>query len=127
MALRTPAIHDSFLPSQTQSVEHSPTATPHHTRAGTPVHGKLLDRSGREATETMAALNALIEPSHELPEETKLMRVSLVDGSAHISVATKLNFLVVYFIFNLGLTLYNKAVMIQVRKNRLFQGLDHQG
>lgn len=115
-----PAIHDSLLPSETQSVEHSPTATPHHTRAGTPIQGKLLDLRGREATETMAALSALVEPPHEMLEETKLMRVSLVDGSANISVATKLNFLVVYFIFNLGLTLYNKAVMIKARKNRHF-------
>lgn len=117
MSFKASALHGAFPPFQTQSVEHSPTATPHHTRAGTPIHEKLLDRSGNETKETMAALNALMKPSYGTPEETKLTRVSLVDGSADVSVATKLNFLLVYLIFNLGLTLHNKAVMIQVRAN----------
>lgn len=117
MSLQMSALHGSFPPSQTQSVEHSPTATPHHTRAGTPVHEKLLDRSGSETDETMAALNALIKPSGDNPQEAKMSRVSLADGSADVSFATKLNFLLAYLVFNLGLTLYNKAVMIQGRAN----------
>lgn len=123
MSLRMSALSDNFPPSQTQSVEHSPTATPHHTRAGTPIRGKLLDNSGTEATETMAALNALIKPSRGMPEEAEVTRVSIVDGSANVSIATKLNFLMIYFIFNLGLTLYNKAVMIKVRANLIFMVL----
>lgn len=123
MLLKMSALHDNFPPSQTQSVEHSPTATPHHTRAGSPIHGKLLDRSGRETNETLVALNALIEPCGAKHEETKTTRVSLVDGSARVSFATKLNFLMVYFLFNLGLTFYNKAVMIQVRADLQFEGL----
>ena len=118
LALRMSVLCDSFPPSEAQSVEHSPTPTPHPTRAGTPTHEKLLDRSGGAATtkETMAALNqALVQPQPAMLEETKTMRVSLVDGSAKVSVATKLNYLMLYFIFNLGLTLYNKAIMIKVR------------
>ena len=114
MSLKMSTLHGSLPPSQAQSVEHSPTATPHHTRAGTPTHDKLLQRSGTETNETMIALNALMRPSCGKPEETKMTRVSLIDGSADVSVATKINFLMVYLIFNLGLTLYNKAVMIQV-------------
>ena len=123
MSLKASALHGAFPPFHTQSVEHSPTATPHHTRAGTPIHGRLLDRSGTETKETMAALNALMKPSYGTSEETKLTRVSMVDGSADVSIATKLNFLMVYLIFNLGLTLYNKAVMIQVCAKPQFQGL----
>ena len=121
MSLHVPALRGTFPPFQTQSVEQSPTATPHHTRAGTPIHEKLLDRSGSETNETMAALNALMKPSHGKSEETKMTRVSHIDGSADVSLATKLNFLMVYLVFNLGLTLYNKAVMIQVCANSLFQ------
>lgn len=117
MSLKVSALHDTFPQSQAQSVEQSPTATPHHTRAGTPIHEQLLDSSDSETNETMAALNALMKPSHGKPEEMKMTRVSLVDGSADVSVATKLNFLAVYLIFNLGLILYNKAIMIQVRAN----------
>lgn len=111
MALRISSIYDSYLAS---SVEQSPTATPHHTRAGSPVRGKLLGHTDKEATQTVAALNALMNSAGEASEEMKMIRVSLADGSASVSVATKLKFLIVYFIFNLGLTLYNKAIMIKV-------------
>lgn len=122
MSLKASALHGAFPPFQTQSVEQSPTATPHHTRAGTPIHEKLLDRSGSETKETMAALNALMKPSYGTHEEMELTRVSLVDGSADVSVATKLNYLMIYLVLNLGLTLYNKAVMIQVCATPGFQG-----
>ena len=121
MSLHVSALRGTFPPFQTQSVEQSPTATPHHTRVGTPIHEKLLDRSGNETNETMAALNALMKPSPGKPEEIKMTRVSHIDGSADVSLATKLNFLMVYLLFNLGLTLYNKAVMIQVCANSSFR------
>jgi hypothetical protein len=115
MSLKMAAVHNSFSPCQTQSVEHSPTATPHHTRAGSPVRGMSLNHTQKEATETIAALNALIVSSGGLTEKKKMLRVGFVDGSSNVSFTTKLKFLMIYFIFNLGLTLYNKAIMIQVR------------
>ncbi|KAL9581300.1 MAG: hypothetical protein Q9212_003976 [Teloschistes hypoglaucus] len=42
-------------------------------------------------------------------------KVNALDGSASTSAASKIQILLVYFAFNLGLTLYNKAVMIKVR------------
>ncbi len=38
----------------------------------------------------------------------------VIDGSVYVSTAMKMKYLAVYFFFNLGLTLYNKAVMIKV-------------
>lgn len=43
-----------------------------------------------------------------------LVNVSATDGSSSVSTTSKLQILLVYFMFNLGLTLYNKAVMIMV-------------
>jgi hypothetical protein len=121
MPLKMASVHDNFSSCQTQSVEHSPTATPHHTRAGSPIRGMFHSHTQKEATETIAALNALIEPSGGLTEKTEMMRVGFVDGSSTVSFATKLKFLMIYFIFNLGLTLYNKAIMIQVRLTFIFR------
>ncbi|KAL8950739.1 MAG: hypothetical protein Q9222_003236 [Ikaeria aurantiellina] len=44
----------------------------------------------------------------------KKVQVSAIDGTASIPAAAKIQILLVYFAFNLGLTLYNKAVMIKV-------------
>lgn len=43
-----------------------------------------------------------------------LAKTSAIDGSSSVSTTSKLQILLVYFMFNLGLTLYNKAVMIMV-------------
>ncbi|KAL8687434.1 MAG: hypothetical protein Q9218_006391 [Villophora microphyllina] len=43
-----------------------------------------------------------------------LTKVNAMDGSSNTSTASKVQILMVYFAFNLGLTLYNKAVMIQI-------------
>ncbi|KAL9610202.1 MAG: hypothetical protein Q9167_005079 [Letrouitia subvulpina] len=45
------------------------------------------------------------------PAKDGLTRVGILDGSADVSTATKVRLIVIYFVFNLGLTLYNKAVM----------------
>lgn len=45
------------------------------------------------------------------PAKDSLIRVGILDGSADVSTATKFRLIVIYFVFNLGLTLYNKAVM----------------
>ncbi|KAL8703870.1 MAG: hypothetical protein Q9201_002959 [Fulgogasparrea decipioides] len=42
-----------------------------------------------------------------------LTKVHAIDGSSGTSTASKIQILLIYFAFNLGLTLYNKAVMIQ--------------
>ncbi|KAI4171407.1 MAG: hypothetical protein LQ343_004263 [Gyalolechia ehrenbergii] len=42
----------------------------------------------------------------------RLAKVNAIDGSSGISITSKVQILLTYFIFNLGLTLYNKAVMI---------------
>ncbi|KAL8838611.1 MAG: hypothetical protein Q9176_005008 [Flavoplaca citrina] len=42
-----------------------------------------------------------------------MAQVSSIDGSASVTVASKVQVLLIYFAFNLGLTLYNKAVMIK--------------
>ncbi|KAL8828987.1 MAG: hypothetical protein Q9170_006366 [Blastenia crenularia] len=41
-----------------------------------------------------------------------LAKVNAIDGSSSIPVASKVQILLLYFLLNLGLTLYNKAVMI---------------
>lgn len=43
-------------------------------------------------------------------------KVNALDGSGSTSTASKIQILLIYFAFNLGLTLYNKAVMIKVRE-----------
>ena len=43
--------------------------------------------------------------------------VSVVDGSYTVSTSTKINHLVQYFIANLALTLFNKALMNVVRSS----------
>lgn len=49
------------------------------------------------------------------PKDDGLARVSALDGSGSISSTSKIKVLLVYFMFNLGLTFYNKAVMIMVK------------
>lgn len=46
--------------------------------------------------------------------ENKLRSVSSTDGSERVSTFTKARYLIVYFIFNLALTLFNKALLIEV-------------
>ncbi|CAL8575140.1 hypothetical protein XPA_001082 [Xanthoria parietina] len=52
----------------------------------------------------------LIEEDEEVEE---MAQVSTIDGSASVTVASKVQVLLLYLAFNLGLTLYNKAVMIK--------------
>ena len=44
----------------------------------------------------------------------KLRSVSSTDGSERVSTFTKARYLIVYFVFNLALTLFNKALLIEV-------------
>lgn len=45
---------------------------------------------------------------------SKLRSVSSTDGSEKVSTFTKARYLIVYFVFNLALTLFNKALLIEV-------------
>lgn len=73
----------------------------------------------RNVTDRYTSLEAKIpDTSHgqvlansSSPSKDGLIRVGILDGSADVSTATKVRLILVYFVFNLGLTLYNKAVM----------------
>lgn len=104
------------------ALDCSPTPTPYHTRAGSPVRGISTPHTAEQAKETMEAINALMPEDSEVtdardaskPEKAELISVSIVDGSANVSAASKIVHLSIYFTFNLGLTLFNKAIMVQV-------------
>lgn len=120
--------------SQLQMLDRSPTATPVHTRSGSPTRGKAMPHTVQEAEDFIGKLNDLMGPNissepsatekpigsieptavSELDEKLVLKSVSATDGSATVSISTKIKYLVIYFAFNLGLTLFNKAVMIAV-------------
>ena len=90
-------------------LSESPTATPYQTRSGSPIHGPSVVHAIAEGSAAMAGVWSIWrcrQPSH--------VAVSVVDGSATIPAMTKFKYLVVYLAFNLAMTLYNKAVMIQV-------------
>ena len=120
--------------SQLLLLDRSPTATPVQTRSGSPTRADVLRHTVEEATEFMTKLNHIKKPamsSEPVAAETHtgskgpialaepdgklvLKSVSATDGSAADSTCTKVKYLIVYFVFNLGLTLFNKAVMIAV-------------
>lgn len=62
------------------------------------------------ATATFQKMKAL--PLSRIPARYD---AGVADGSAGVPTWTKCKYLAIYFLFNLGLTLYNKAVMVQVR------------
>lgn len=86
----------------------SPTPTPFHTRSATPALGSPVETQ-EPVSFPMAELERLAQ-THR-----KQVSVSDTDGSATVPTIIKLRYLAVYFAFNLGLTLFNKAVMIHVR------------
>ncbi|KAL9043186.1 MAG: hypothetical protein Q9214_003580 [Letrouitia sp. 1 TL-2023] len=57
------------------------------------------------------ALHGQVLANSSSPTKDSLIRVGVLDGSAEVSTTTKVRLIVIYFIFNLSLTLYNKAVM----------------
>lgn len=120
--------------SQMQLLDRSPTATPIQTRSGSPTRGMVIPHTVEETTNFMNRLNDLMGPSLSLepnaaekpassnkpiaftePDEKVVLKsVSTTDGSATVATSTKVKYLIIYFAFNLGLTLFNKAVMIAV-------------
>ena len=89
-------------------LDMSPTATPLQTRSGSPILGMNMPHTTEQAGAIMARIKSLVQR----PKES--VAVNVVDGSAIVPNTVKLQYLVVYFAFNLGLTLFNKAVMIEV-------------
>lgn len=68
-------------------------------------------------TNGIDAKKAATESSFSSPVPTRLdglVKVNAIDGSGSVSFRSKIQILLIYFLFNLGLTLYNKAVMIMV-------------
>ncbi|KAL8732635.1 MAG: hypothetical protein Q9166_002610 [cf. Caloplaca sp. 2 TL-2023] len=70
-----------------------------------------LDGRIRTGDERSITNDATLVPEHF--EVEGMAQVSSIDGSASVSAAAKIQVLLIYFAFNLGLTLYNKAVMIK--------------
>lgn len=94
---------------------------PHTVAETTATISKLHALMGTvESTERVVIVgpNAIVElsDSAKLHEKLEMDAVSVLDGSAAISAATKVQFLMIYFVFNLGLTLFNKVIMIAVRR-----------
>jgi len=92
-----------------QEFNDSVTATPLHTRAHSPFR-HLAFPDNLEVTEAnMERLNTIFQQ-----REAENVKVAVADGSATVPAKEKLIYLAIYFLLNLGLTLYNKAVMIKV-------------
>ncbi|KAL8959228.1 MAG: hypothetical protein Q9193_003873 [Seirophora villosa] len=70
-----------------------------------PISDKQMPITGDGSTES---ITKALSP---IPTKTR-PRVSAIDGSSDISATSKFQVLLIYFMFNLGLTLYNKAAMI---------------
>ena len=91
------------------NLDWSPTPTPENTRAGSPIHNNIRLHT-LEETNIATAMGRFT-----LEERDKSVAVSIVDGSAAVPTITKFKYLAVYFLFNLGLTLFNKFLMTKVR------------
>ncbi len=72
-----------------------------------------IARSSTDKT-TTEIVSSVLTPTATQAKMGGLVKVSATDGSSSVSTTSKLQILLVYFLFNLGLTLYNKAVMIMV-------------
>lgn len=70
----------------------------------------------KKPVDMLSKVFAKLNPSTASKRDVnKATLVSITDGSAKISTVTKVKFLAFYFAANLGLTLYNKYIMLKVR------------
>lgn len=70
----------------------------------------------KKPVDMLSKVFAKLNPSTASKRDVnKATLVSITDGSAKISTVTKVKFLAFYFTANLGLTLYNKYIMLKVR------------
>jgi hypothetical protein len=98
-------------PGSMQSLQ-SPKEMSRQAHIASPVCQKHVPCSPQEVREAMSRPQKI--PPHQEPE---MMAVDLVDGSAAVPTDLKLYWLTLYFLLNLALTLYNKALMFNVRLN----------
>ena len=97
------------ISTQLMRLNTSPTPTPFHTRAPSPVHQQFTPHTPRQAHAAMNDIHEILRR-----RESEKVAVSVTDGSALVPATTKMCYLAIYFFFNLGLTLFNKAIMIKV-------------
>ena len=113
-----PSSTEEFSGSELQFCDRSPTATPAQTRSGSPIRGALMPHTAEQTSRFIEDLHAIAKKDAveklNLAGDKTMAPVGAIDGSVNVDTMTKIKFLAVYFFFNLGLTLYNKAVMIQV-------------
>ena len=113
-----PSSTDEFSGAELQFCDRSPTATPAQTRSGSPVRGILMPHTVEQSARFMEDLHTIAKKDAlkklALAGDKTMATVGAIDGSANVDMMTKIKLLGIYFFFNLGLTLYNKAVMIQV-------------
>ena len=92
-----------------QELNESATPTPFPTRTHSPACELVASHNSEETEATMEQLNASFQQ-----REVEEINVAVVDGSAFVPAMVKLIYLTIYLLLNLGLTLYNKEVMIKV-------------
>lgn len=91
-----------------------------YTVTNNPDKHTVFNRSDKQNSITgISADNLTVEVASLAHTDTQakmdgLAKVSAIDGSGSISATSKVQVLLLYFVFNIGLTLYNKAVMIMV-------------
>lgn len=110
-----------------------PNARPSEPPSGSPARGrrvqgsiqeaeaameKLLDLMSRDLMSQAAAIGLATLKEHRASigpcKNFDMDTVGMADSSTNVSVATKVKVLIVYFTFNLGLTLFSKAIMVKV-------------
>lgn len=97
--------------------------------------GPFVEQQQPAASTTKSEIQPLMTEHHTKISNTPTTRPSLaqsmiptftkvnaIDGSSSISLTSKIQILLIYLFFNLGLTLYNKAVMIMVGRTSNLSG-----
>ena len=96
----------------------SPTPTPLNTRTSSPIRkGYICYKAGVDDLSMHMLAHELgyyegyfQSAAHEMVEEEPV-GVSVTDGSRAVSFFVKARYLALYFVLNIGLTFYNKALM----------------
>ena len=93
----------------------SPMTMPVRTRSTSPAHRPPIANPNHDDVTSITSVWSTLRRHHGQPAMVcERAEVSDVDGSATVPARTKLKYLAVYFALNLGLTLLNKAIMLQV-------------
>ena len=102
-------LHPQLAHSHAPELNESPTTTPFQTRAASPVHTLPAVHS---LSEVQTAMENIV--LFHRRREVDRVAVSVVDGSVNVPTSAKMKYLAIYFLFNLFLTLFNKALMTSV-------------